>query len=171
MLGEPTRPTLIVENPKEVDSAILTFFLAYWRTKRRGGPLPLRNAFVPKEVGKYLPAVVVADALPDLEDFRFRVVGGDIAQYFLADGVGKTLREVFRGQNKTLRDGALWAYRRACEKRIPVRVKGPYNEFKGTLFPEFDALYLPYSSDGQRGDRIVNVYAFGGFANRTGAHS
>lgn len=159
-LGNPDRPTRITEEPQVVENPVLAFFLSYWQRTRSGNALPRHGDFVPKEVGRKLPHVVVADALSGHEDFRFRVVGTEVAKYFLRDGTGKTLREVFEGQNQVLGEGALWVYRRACTRRIPVRATGPHNTFRGIVFPNFDALYLPYSSDGENADRIVNIFTF-----------
>jgi hypothetical protein len=160
VLGDPAHPTTIVEDPTEIDNPIISFFLTYWRAERGSQPLPLRNSFSPREVRASLPSVAVADALPNYYDFRYRIVGSRISRYFLGDSRGRTLREVFVGENQTLGEGALWVYRRACLKRVPLRVTGPHNTFRGTIFPDFDALYLPYSSEGTIADRIVNVFTF-----------
>lgn len=160
VLGHPDNPTTIVEDPRTVDNPLLAFFLAYWRRMRGDAALPLRTTFVPSHIGKNLPWVVVADAIAETQDFRYRIIGSHVARYFLADGKGRTLREVFLGENQILGEGAIWVYKRACERRIPIRASGPHNTFRGIVFPFFDALYLPYSSDGRKADRIVNVFWF-----------
>jgi len=160
ILGDPACPTRIVENPEDIDNPILAFFLSLWRSDREGCALPLRSSFVPQKIRGNLRWVVLADALPNYDDFRFRVVGTNVSQYFLSDGTGKTLREVFTGQDQIVAAGTLWVYQRACLKRTPIRVTGPDNTFKGVFFPNFDAAYLPYSSDGLRADHIVNVFTF-----------
>jgi hypothetical protein len=97
MVGDLERPSTLVSNPEAIDNPILDFFLTYWRTKRGDAVLPLRDSFVPKEVRGHLPWVVVADALPDYLDFRYRVVGSHVCRYFLSDGTGKTVHEAFTG--------------------------------------------------------------------------
>jgi len=123
--------------------------------------LPLHESFVPQEVRSHLPWVVVADALPGYEDFRLRVVGSRVADYFLGDGTGKTIREAFAGADEELREGFVWLFRHVCELRAPVRLTGPGSASKKMpYYPNFDVCYLPYSSDGVRADRVVNAFTF-----------
>ncbi|MGB8363036.1 MAG: PAS domain-containing protein [Rhizomicrobium sp.] len=152
--------SMLVDDPDQVDDSRLIFFLNYWRQKRGEARLPLRKSFVPQEVRGNLPWVIVADALPDYTDFRFRVVGSEISQYFLADGVGKTVREAFARTDGPLADAMLLLYWRACFKRMPLRLTGPAGLYNDFFHPGFDAIFLPYSSDGELADRIVNIFTF-----------
>lgn len=160
MVGHPARPSRLVGDPDTFDNPILDFFLTYWRTKRSDANLPLRSSFVPQEVRGHLPWVVVADALPDYVDFRYRVVGSNVCRYFLSDGTGKTIREAFSGASSEVIEGTLWLYRQACVERTPIRLTGPSSRWNEIYFPDFDAAYLPYSTDGERADRIVNIFTF-----------
>jgi hypothetical protein len=160
MVGDPARPSRIVVDPQVIDNPILDFFLSYWRSKRGAQALPLRNGFLPQEVRGHLPWVVVADALPDYTDFRYRVVGTHVCRYFLGDGTGKTVREAFGEVSAELAEGTLWLYRHACSERIPVRFTGPSSRWQEIYFPDFDAAYFPYSSDGKAADRVVNIFTF-----------
>ena len=160
MVGDRLRPTRLIVAPEEIENPILAFFLNYWRESLCGASLPLRTSFTPQKVRGNLPWVVTADALPDCSDFRFRVVGSRVAEYFLGNGTGKLIREAFDGADEGFVDATLWLYKRTCSERTPIRLTGPSSTYKHTYFPNFDALYLPYSSDGERTDRIVNVFTF-----------
>jgi len=160
IVGDPSRPSTRVDNPETIDNPILSFFLEYWRAKRGGRLLPSHESFVPGEIRKHLPWVVVADALPGYEDFRLRVVGSRVADYFLGDGTGKTIREAFAGADEELREGFVWLFRHVCELRAPVRLTGPGSAGKTPYYPNFDVCYLPYSTDGIRADRVVNAFTF-----------
>ncbi len=156
--GSPLHPTRIVENPDAVDNTVLQFFLDYWRKGRGDATLPLNAAFDPKVVRGHLQWVTTADALPDYSDFRFRVVSSRAGAYFLGESTGKTIRETYADVDKAFGDGVLWVYRRACETRAPVRVTGSSSRIKRIFFPSYDSLYLPYSSDGERPDRVVGIF-------------
>ena len=150
----------MVSDPEIMDNPILDFFLTYWRSKRGTARLPLRDSFKPQEVRGHLPWVVVADALPDYTDFRYRVVGSHVCRYFLGDGTGKTVRDAFMGVSSELAEGTIWLYRTACVQCIPIRFTGPSSRWQDIYFPDFDAAYFPYASDGVIADRVLNVFTF-----------
>jgi len=158
LTGDPKNPTRLVEDPDAVDHPVLAFFLEYWKAKRGAAALPLRSSFDPREVRGNLQWVSTADATGD--DFRFRVVVTRAADYFLADGTGKTTREAFADADAGLRDGILWLMQRTCALKCPIRVTGPSSRWKSTFYPAYDTLYLPYSSDGETADRVVSVFTF-----------
>ena len=160
IVGYPSQPAKLVTDPDSVDNPILSFFLNYWRTKRGDATLPLRKSFVPQEVRGNLPWVVVADALENYSDFRYRIVGANVSRYFLGDGTGKTSREAFAAWGQEAVDDVIALNARACVSRAPVRLTGPAITVGKSFLPEFDALYLPYSSDGESADRVVNVFTF-----------
>lgn len=160
LVGDRVNPARLVENPQSIDNPILAFFENYWRESCLGAPLPLRASFTPQKVRGNLPWVVVADALPDHSDFRFRVIGSRVAEYFLGNGTGKTIREAFAGVEAEFVDATVWLYRRSCTRRIPIRLTGPSSRHESIYFPNYDTLYLPYSSDGEHADRVINVFTF-----------
>lgn len=159
IFGDAERPTLVCEDPDGVADPVLGFFLSYWQHKCRGDDVPLIADFVPKEVRSNLRWVVLIDALPGYDDFRYRLVGSSVCEYFLGDGTGRTIREAFAGMGG-LAEGIIDLCRRACVQGRPIRVTGPSNVVKDVFFPPYDSLYLPYASRGQEVDRIVNTFVF-----------
>jgi hypothetical protein len=155
-IGDRQNPTWLVEDPDSLENPVLTFFLNYWRDKRFGATLPLHSSFVPKEIRGHLQWVVTIDVRPG--DFRFRLVGTRASEYFLGDGTGKTVREAYAGVDEAFVAGVEWMYRRTCELKLPLRLTGPSSRYHNIFFPAFDSLYLPYSSDGEQVDRIVNIF-------------
>ena len=155
--GDADRRTVVSENPDEVEEPVLAFFLGYWRSKLRGR-LPAPGDFIPKEVRTNLRWVITVDVLRELGDFRYRVVGSAVCEYFLGDGTGKTVSEAFAAHE--IRDGVLWLYRLACEVRRPIRCTGPASMSGDTFFPAYDSLYLPYARDGYVVDRLVTAFVF-----------
>jgi len=160
LTGDPERPTRIMEDPIEIANPILGFFLGYWRDNRQGNALPQYARFVPREIKKHLPWVVVTDALPEYEDFRYRVVGTHVTRYFLGDGTGKTIRQAFAGEDASVAESLVWLHRRACVERIPIRLTGPATVLKNIYFPSYDSIYLPYATGGETAGKIVNVFTF-----------
>ncbi len=150
----------VVEDPEDIDNPILAFFLTRWRRHRGDQPLPPTVSFLPKEIGSQLPWVCLADALPDYQDFRFRLVGSRVCEYFLTDGTGMTVREAFADLPDRGADGLVWIYRQACVERYPIRFTGPGGIINGISFPDFDCGYFPYTSDGVSADRVVVVFTF-----------
>jgi PAS domain-containing protein len=157
--GEAHRAAAAQKNPDRVDDPVLAFFLSYWREKLRGRTLPLITDFVPKEVRGNLRWVVLIDVLQNRADFRYRLVGSSVCEYFLGDGTGKTVAEAFAGFGE-LAVGIAALYRRVCELACPIRVTGPATVVNDVFFPAYDSLYLPYSNGGRDVDRIVNAFVF-----------
>ena len=147
------------EDPNRLDNPVLSFFLDYWHRKRQGEAVPLARDFDPQEVRTHLRWVVVVDALPEYADFRYRVVGTSVCEYFLANGTGKTVSEAF-GDVPDLIPGIIRIYTRTCLGGKPIRYSAPAAVVNGLFFPQFDALYLPYSTTGERVDRLVSAFVF-----------
>ncbi len=157
---EPAAPK-VERDPVAVDHKVLSFFLDYWRSNANGG-VPLFSAFRPKEVRANLAWVVVVDVLPELTDFRYRIIGTCVAEYFATNATGKLVSEAFQDWDEPSRNGVIQLFRAPCVHRVPFRYSGPGFRLPDTkkFLPDFDSLYLPYSTDGSRVDRVLNVFAF-----------
>jgi hypothetical protein len=156
----PLTPPRLVAGPTAIDNPILDFFLQYWDRKRGTDVVPNYRDFLPREVGKNLPWVVVVEALPHFSDFRYRVVGSHVCRYFAMNGAGKTVREAFDLLPNEIADDTIAMFRRTCEERMPLRLTAPSSRWSEIYYPEFDALYLPYASDSPLADRVVTIFTF-----------
>jgi hypothetical protein len=56
--------------------------------------LPLRKQVDPVELQKHLGSLNLIDCLPDLADFRYRLIGTSVAQAYGRDSTGKTVRQL-----------------------------------------------------------------------------
>jgi hypothetical protein len=157
--SEPSREILYEEDPARMADPVLAFFHDYWKAKRGSRTVPRAKDFVPKEVRAYLRWIVIADALPDYSDFRYRIVGTSVCEYFLADGTGKTVSEAFAGMEELAR-GVIRIYARTCQLEKPIRYAAPATVVNGIFFPTFDALYLPFSTTGANADRMISAFVF-----------
>ncbi len=154
------KPAPIVEyNPDRIDNPVLQFFLAYWREKRGARALPARADISPREIKPYLGWVCLLDALPDYADFRYRLVGSYVSEYFLGDGTGRTVCEAF-ADNKRLCEGVLFVFRNVCKEKQPLRIWSPGGTWKDRYYPDNDALHLPLGNDGETTDMVMNVFTF-----------
>src|SRR5258708_39055062 len=138
-LGDPHRPTILCEDPDEVEDPVLAFFLSYWQQKLGGRDFPLVTDFVPREVRSNLRWVVLIDALPDYADFRYRLVGSSVCEYFLGDGTGKTVREAF-AINSGLAEGIIQLCRRAFGLGRPLRRPRPSADVGHLFFRHLPSL-------------------------------
>ncbi|MEI9885703.1 MAG: PAS domain-containing protein [Rhizomicrobium sp.] len=155
-------PAAVSENPGTTDNPILDFFLTYWTAKRGTRAMPSRAEIAPADLKKYLGWLCFVDALAEYRDFRFRLIGSRTAQYFLADATGLTVREAYAAAkaDSEATDSVLWILRKTCRARVPMRVTGGGGEWRGHLYPDYDALYLPLSEDGAAANMVMCAFTF-----------
>lgn len=153
-------PLRVAQDPGEIDNPILDFFLRYWNAKRGQRPMPSRADIRVRELKPHLGWVSLIDVLPEAKDFRFRLVGSHVSQYFLGDGTGKTLSEAFAQSPKAFVEHVFWIYRTVAQSARPLRISGPGASLRGQLFPDYDSLYLPLSDDGARATMVMSVFTF-----------
>jgi len=150
---------ILEENPDRIDNPVLQFFLRHWREKRGSRAMPARADIRPRDIKPYLGWVCLLDALPGYADFRYRLVGSSVAEYFLGDGTGRTVGDAFAA-HPGVRDGILWLFRTTCLSKKPMRIWSPGAEWEGRWHPDNDALYLPLAADGENADMVMNVFTF-----------
>jgi hypothetical protein len=157
--GEGDSQSVFREDPDAVEDPTLAFFLAYWRSSRCANGIPLSNDFRPREVGTHLRWVALVDVLPEKRDYRYRVVGSSVCEFFLGDGTGKTVRELFADLPE-MQKTVLQLYAAPVRLRRPTQFSGPPSHLRDRFCPAYDGLFLPYSSDGEKIDRIVTAFVF-----------
>src|SRR5258706_9886154 len=160
LYGDETRPVRVVEDPCSIENPALAYFLDLWRS--RCGPLgvPEKRDFGPKEFGPRLPWLVLLEALSDYSDFRYRVLGARVGDYFTSCRTGMTVREAFADIDPPTGDFVLRILKKACDTRKPIRVSGPAFSLNNVYCPDYDTLYLPFSSDGTRCDLVLDAFVF-----------
>lgn len=138
----------------------LSFVYHYWTIKRGSRQLPQRSDISIRDLKSYLGWMMLVEALPALEDFRYRLVGSYITKFFLADARGMTMREAYALGNadETFIEGVLRLHRRICRERTPFLVQSGGGEWRGRLYPSFNALYLPLGDT--EANMVLTTYAF-----------
>jgi hypothetical protein len=153
---------VVTENPVRLDNPILDAFLDYWSARRGKRAMPSRAEINPNDVKAHLGWLCFIEALPGYEDFRFRLIGSRVGEYFLSDATGLTVREAYTAAKAERRatDAVLWILHKTCSARVPMRVTGEGGDWRGHYFPDYDALYLPLSEDGVAANIVMCGFTF-----------
>lgn len=145
------------DNPAHLAHPTLASLKDYWDAKRGNRLMPARADLRPADIREHLPWIVLIDVLP--KDFRYRLIGTLITEYFKTDATGLTVREAWAPQGEEGIQGMLSILRDVMQKRIPVRCYGETG-WNTIGLEKFDALYLPLSDDGQNVNMIFHVFVF-----------
>jgi len=161
MVAQPVAVT-VTENAVVTDNPILGFFQNYWNEKRGSRHMPSRGEIVPAQLKKYLGWLCFVEALSEYNDFRFRLIGSRVAEYFLSDATGLSVKEAYAAAKagRVATDSVLWVFRKTCSSRVPMRVTGGGGEWRGQLYPDYDALYLPLSENGVASNMVMCSFTF-----------
>lgn len=159
MIDQPVA-TVVTENPSSLDNPILDSFLDYWNARRSERTMPSRAAIQANDLKTYIGWLCFMEVLPD--DFRFRLVGTRVADYFFSDATGLTVREAYAaaGAGRSATDAVLWILRKTCSARVPMRVTGAGGDWRGHYYPDYDVLYLPLSDNGVTANMVMCAFTF-----------
>jgi hypothetical protein len=138
---------------------VLNFLRAYWLNKRGERRLPSRHDISPAELKSQLPFVLLIDVVEGGEDFRYRLTGTYLRQFFPADPVGRLMSQVLAPFGTSSVQATLEAYRRVMRASAPVRITG-----SGAWYAQnpkfFDAMLAPLSDDGETVNMIFGAFLF-----------
>jgi hypothetical protein len=82
-------------NPAVLENETLAFLFKYWNDKRGTRAMPTRAEIKASEIKEHLGWVILMEVLPGFSDFRYKLIGTLVNQYYLGDSTGKTVREAF----------------------------------------------------------------------------
>ena len=146
-------------DPRTLANPTLSFLKSYWESKRNGRAMPSRADIDPLEMRDHLGWIILADVLTDYEDFRFRLVGTRVTNYFGRDITGKTLSESYASYGPAALKMALAVYRKVARDRVVLRTFGNAG-WLGRDFLEFDQLFLPLCDNGERATMVMSAVTF-----------
>ena len=146
-------------DPSALAHPTLAFLRSYWDVKRAGRAMPSRADMRPSELREHLGWVLMIEVLPGLSDFRYKLIGTLVTDYFLTDATGKTVSEAFAAYPATTAKAIAALLRKTAREKRPVRAYGDAN-WIGPGFEEFDAIYLPLSDDGETVNMILHGFVF-----------
>jgi hypothetical protein len=143
----------------------LAFLRGYWEKKRGSLAMPRRADISPLEMKEHLGWIILLESLPGYTDFRYRLVGTRVTQYFLADATGRTITEAFsQGRLPEPTESAamkavLAIHRKTARDKVIMRSYGGAG-WLGRDYLEFDSIYLPLSDDGEFVNMILSAFTF-----------
>jgi hypothetical protein len=158
MLVDPNGTTVVV-GATSFENPTLRFLYDYWNEKRGSRPLPARADISAFEMRPHLGWVLLVDVAKDLSQFRFRLVGTLVTEYFFEDGTGKTVEEAFADRDPSVAKSISRIFRKAARDRAVVHSYGNAL-WAGPGFEDFQAIYLPLSDDGETVNMILHGFVF-----------
>ncbi|HEY4123035.1 MAG TPA: PAS domain-containing protein [Rhizomicrobium sp.] len=146
-------------NPGKLENPTLAFLRDYWEMKRGSRRMPSRADIRPSELKEHLAWVIMADVLPGGEDFRYRLVGTLVTEYFLTEATGKKASESFEKLGAAVTHAVLAVMRTCAKACAPIHAFGEADAF-AVGYEAFDAVFLPLSDDGETANVILHAFVF-----------
>ena len=145
--GQNLRSTV---DPVLVDYPDFAALRAYWEVKRAGRALPDRSDIDPIELKDHLGNLFIAEPLPDLSDFRYRLVGTNLTWIHGHEYTGRLVSDVFAGETPELAGAVLALYRKVMRETAVLLCQGIL-VWRGQERYRFASLHLPLATpDGGR---------------------
>ncbi|SDD78799.1 PAS domain-containing protein [Kordiimonas lacus] len=132
-------------------------FLDYWNGwLEKAGGMPARKDLNVRELGKYLPHVVIFDILNDPHDFCYRLVGTEVRAHTHGDYTGKKLSQM-KGKGP---GSKIWSFLdQVSASKQPLFQEVPYVGPQ-QAFLRSTLLFLPLADDHQTPNKILLVSNF-----------
>lgn len=146
-------------NPASLENDTLAFLLRYWNEKRGTRAMPSRADIRASDLKEHLGWVMLVEVLPDMVDFRYRLMGTLVTQYFLKDSTGKTVTEIYAHQNPAAGKGVAAIFRKCARDKAVVHSYGDAG-WIGDGFEKFNCICLPLSDDGEHVNMILHAFVF-----------
>jgi hypothetical protein len=148
-------------DPTDLANPTLAFLRSYWDVKRAGRLMPSRADIRVPDLKEHLGWLMLVEVLNGMSEFRFRLEGTLVKQYFLgeSDATGKTVKEVMAVHGPAATKAVEAIFRKVARDRKPARAYGNAGWIADN-YEAFDALYLPLSDDGETVNMILHAFVF-----------
>ena len=146
-------------NPASLENETLAFLFRYWNEKRGARAMPSRADIKASELRDHLGWVMIVEVMPDISDFRYRLIGTLVTQYFLGDSTGKTVKEIYGTSNPVAGKGVSAIFRKCARDKAVVHAFGEAG-WIGEGFENFNCICLPLSDDGEHVNMILHAFVF-----------
>ncbi len=146
-------------NPTTLEHPTLAFLRDYWHAKRGARTMPARADIRASDLKEHLGWVLLMDVLPEQDDFRYRLIGTLVTQYWLMDSTGKTVSDAFAESGPVVQKAVLSVFRKCARDKCVVRTHGDAGWLPGG-FERFDSIYMPLSDDGEHVSHILHAFVF-----------
>lgn len=132
---------------------------AYWEGKRCDRSIPDRADIDPVALKKHLGSLFLAEPLPDLSNFRYRLVGTKLTSVPGREYTGRLVTDVFGGREPALAEVVLALYRKVLRENVVLLGEGTLIWDRQEFF-KFAALHMPLSANGGDGRMIFGKMVF-----------
>jgi len=149
--------TVAEENPERFAHPTCVFLRNYWETRRGDRAMPSRGDISPAQLKNHLGWVMILEVLPGAREFRYRLIGTLVTQYFLNDATGKTVKEAFAENGEQVAKSVNGIFRKVARDKVIMRTAGDANWLAEGM-EEFEAIYLPLSDDGVNVSHILHAF-------------
>jgi hypothetical protein len=152
-------PFTAVIDPELGDNPRFRHLLAYWQAKRGDRALPLRRDIDPLELREHLGSLNIIECLPGLADFRYRLIGTNIAAAYGRDSTGKTVRELYAADDLEYCEFLVGIYREVAARGVIARLRVSLRPVNKT-YRMADSLLLPLDGGDGGVSTILNEVLF-----------
>ncbi|MEI9994591.1 MAG: PAS domain-containing protein [Rhizomicrobium sp.] len=144
-------------DPDRFDHPTCMFLRNYWNVRRGARAMPARSDLSPAHLKDHLGWVMIVDVLPGGRDFRYRLIGTLVTQYFATDATGQTVTEAFALSGEAVAKAVNAVFEKVAHDKVVVRTAGDANWLAEGM-EEFEAIYLPLSDDGETVTHILHAF-------------
>ena len=156
-MAQATIEPIVQENPERFAHPTCVFLRAYWEQKRGDRAMPARADISPAQLKDHLGWVMILEVLPGARDFRYRLIGTLVTQYFSSDSTGRTVMEAFEPSGEAVAKSVNAVFRKVARDKCVMRTTGDANWLSEGM-EEFEAIYLPLSDDGGTVTHILHAF-------------
>lgn len=155
VLAEAEAHGIAFRRLKELEEPLCREMLAYWKELRGERAMPTPGEIDPVRFARHMPNLLMIQVNWEPFDLTYRLLGGDVVS---AHGSNFRGRRVLDSQSHTGRfSEVLYSfYRFVAEAERPYAVAGTM-EYVARGKVSVEAVYLPFSLDGRRTDRILGA--------------
>lgn len=167
MSVKPTREELIAEAKatetrfirlSEFSDPVTRGMLDYWTRKKGDRLMPSPADLNIAEFARYAPKIFVLQVERKPFDLTFRLVGEDVIANFGFNPKGRrvlSLEDELPGLGAMLHEFFRWI----VSERRPVGAGGT-QELVDKIYNNYEAVYLPFSTDGEHVDRVLAATSY-----------
>lgn len=133
-------------------------FLGLWEERRDGQALPPRDSFEVTDLKEWLGHILILDVIDGGMDFRYRLVGVEIARSVGRDYTGRLMSEC---KFEVPASQVIAEFREVVEARRPLVRRGHVTWAPDRSWRSFESVHAPLASDGHTVDKTIGVLLIG----------
>lgn len=146
------RDDAIADYSMDIQSPMLMRLYELWQSRHVGGRLPGRSDFDPVEMKECLGNIFILEYVPELDNFRYTLIGTKIVNWVGVDNTGKMVDEIFDDRMRQF-------YKGLQSRQVPVRTSGKV-VWRDKEHVAYELVTLPLSDDKQVVNRFIGAMDF-----------